>query len=215
MISLFYTAWEKYRFTVAYERGERDRFSHHLLDLIGLGTRGLQNRQLLDDDSLIYYCGLLSLHTRSAAALRHIISDYFKVPVEIEQFVGAWYKIDRETQCLFDKGNTYSEQLGVGAILGDEIWDQQSAVRLHLGPLTLDRYLDFLPNGKAYRPLQALAKFYSGGEIDFEIQLILQRDQVPPCRLGDETESAPQLAWTTWALTRPASSDVDDTILRI
>ena len=29
MISLFYQAWEKYRFTFAYERGERDRFSHH------------------------------------------------------------------------------------------------------------------------------------------------------------------------------------------
>ena len=41
MISLFYQAWEKYRFTIAYERGERDRFSHHLLDLIGLGTAGL------------------------------------------------------------------------------------------------------------------------------------------------------------------------------
>ena len=39
IISLFYQAWEKYRFTIAYERGERDRFSHHLLDLIGLGTR--------------------------------------------------------------------------------------------------------------------------------------------------------------------------------
>ena len=44
MISLFYQAWEKYRFTIPYERGERDRFSHHLLALIGLGTPGLQNR---------------------------------------------------------------------------------------------------------------------------------------------------------------------------
>ena len=44
MISLFYQAWEKYRFTIPYERGERDRFSHHLLALIGLGTPGLQER---------------------------------------------------------------------------------------------------------------------------------------------------------------------------
>src|SRR5450631_1049603 len=32
MVSLFYQAWEKYRVTIAYERGERDRFSHVLLD---------------------------------------------------------------------------------------------------------------------------------------------------------------------------------------
>jgi type VI secretion system protein ImpH len=215
MISLFYAAWEKYRFTVAYERAERDRFSHHLLDLIGLGTPGLQDRQSVRDDSLIYYCGLLSLHPRSALGLRQMISDYFDVPVEIDQFVGAWYKLDRETQCLFDKGNTYSEQLGVGAIIGDEIWDQQSAVRLRLGPMALARYLDFLPNGIAYSPLKALTRFYSGGEIDFEVQLVLEREQVPACELGSETESAPQLAWTTWALTRSAATDADDTILRI
>jgi type VI secretion system protein ImpH len=215
MISLFYAAWEKYRFTVAYERQERDRFSHHLLDLIGLGTPGLEDRQSVRDDSLIYYCGLLALHPRSAAGLRYILSDYFDIAVEVEQFVGGWYQLDRETQCLFDKGNTYSEQLGVGAIIGDEIWDQQSAVRLRFGPMPLARYLDFLPNGTAYSPLKALTRFYSGGEIDFEVQLVLQRDQVPGCELGSESDSAPQLAWTTWSLTKSATTDADDTILRI
>ena len=33
IISLFFQAWEKYRFWIAYERGDRDQFSHHLLDL--------------------------------------------------------------------------------------------------------------------------------------------------------------------------------------
>ena len=69
MISLFFQAWQKYRFTVAYERGERDRFSHHLLDLIGLGTEGLQNRQSVADDSLIYYAGLLAQQPRSAVCV--------------------------------------------------------------------------------------------------------------------------------------------------
>jgi type VI secretion system protein ImpH len=216
MISLFYAAWEKYRFTVAYERNERDRFSHHLLDLIGLGTPGLENRQgQLKDDSLIFYCGLLGLHPRASISLRNILADYFDIPVEIEQFVGAWHKLDRETQCLFDKANTYSEQLGVGTIVGDEIWDQQSGVRLRFGPLPLDRYLDFLPNGTAYEPLKTLTRFYCGGEMDFEVQLVLQREAVPPCDLGSTTEAAPQLGWTSWAITKPAATDADDTILRI
>src|SRR5204863_7315346 len=94
MVSLFYQAWEKYRFTIAYERGERDRFSHHLLDLIGLGTPGLHERQAVPDDSLLFYSGLLSLHPRSATALRQILIDYFAVPVQIEQFVGCWQGLD-------------------------------------------------------------------------------------------------------------------------
>ena len=76
MIALFFQAWQKYRFTVAYERGELDRFSHHLLDLIGLGTEGLQNRQAVLDESLIYYAGLLAQWPRSASALRQVLTDY-------------------------------------------------------------------------------------------------------------------------------------------
>src|SRR5205814_119956 len=48
-ISLFYRAWEKYRFDVTYSRrrrvaAESDLFSHALLSLVGLGTPGLQSR---------------------------------------------------------------------------------------------------------------------------------------------------------------------------
>jgi len=220
MISLFYQAWEKYRFQVAYERGDRDRFSHHLLDLIGLGTRGLANRQAVSDDSLIFYCGLLSLHPRSASALRNVLVDYFEVPVEVEQFVGAWYALDPDNQCRFDAADTYAEQLGVGAVAGDEIWDQQSGLRLTLGPLSLHQYLDFLPNGSAYAPLQALSKFFVGGQLEIEIQLVLKREEVPACELDDEPEAGgdkpmPQLGWVTWAKSAPMRRDPGDTILRI
>src|SRR5436190_1499211 len=130
MISLFYAAWEKYRFAIAYERGdvvstqsgerERDPMSHVLMHLIGIGTQGLPNRQAVPDHALLFYSGLLSLHARSPLALRNVLWDYFDVPVEIEQYVGAWYKLDIPTQCRFDKANTYSEQVGVGVIVGDE-----------------------------------------------------------------------------------------------
>ena len=220
MISLFYQAWEKYRFQVAYERGDRDRFSHHLLDLIGLGTAGLANRQAVSDDSSIFYGGLLSLHTRSASALRNILIDYFEVPVKIEQFVGAWYALDPDNQCLFGTGDSFSEQLGVGAVVGDEIWDQQSVVRLSLGPLSLRQYLNFLPNGSAYAPLQSLAKFFVGNQLEVEIQLVLKREEVPACELDDEQAAgsekvSPQLGWVTWAKSTPMRRDPDDTILRI
>ena len=76
--------------------------------------------------------------------------------------VGAWHPLEENNQCKFDKANTYSEQVGQGAIVGDEIWDQQSGVRIRLGPLTLKQYLDFLPTGTAYEPLQAILRFYSG-----------------------------------------------------
>lgn len=214
-ISFFYQAWEKYRFTIAYERGEGDRFSHHLLDLLGLGTPGLQGRQPLPDDGLLFYAGLLSPHARSATALRQLLMDYFDVPVEIEQFVGAWHKLDEDTQCRFTGSGDYSEQLGMGAVVGDEVWDQQSGVRIRLGPLTLAQYRDFLPNGPAYEPLRALTRFFAGDELDFELQLVLKKEEAPPCTLGEEGSAAPQLGWLTWAISVPHTQDPEGAILRL
>lgn len=214
MISLFYQAWEKYRFAVPYERGERDRFSHYVLALLGLGTSGLQDRQEVPDDSLLFYSGLLSSHARSAAGLRQLLADYFGVQVQIEQFVGAWYPVDEESQCSLGEGFSDSERLGLGAVVGDEIFDQQSRVRLRFGPLTLAEYNDFLPGGEGYRHVRALTKFFAGGEYDVELQLVLRREEVPPCELA-QAESGPKLGWTTWAKSGDLDRDPGETILEL
>jgi type VI secretion system protein ImpH len=214
-VSLFYQAFEKYRFTIPYERGERDRFSHHILALIGLATPGLQERLKPDgvpDDSLLFYSGLLSMHTRSAVALRQVLLDYFRVPVEIEQFVGVWRPVEQESQCSLGEGATYSERLGFGAVVGDEVWDQQSRVRVRLGPMTLEQYEDFLPGGEAYRRIRSIAGFFAGSEYDIELQLILKRNEVPRCEL---TSKGPQLGWTSWVKSAEFERDPGETILEL
>jgi type VI secretion system protein ImpH len=214
-ISLFYQAWEKYRITIEYERGRRERFSRYLLDLMGLGTRGLQGRQAVPDDSLMFYAGLFSQHPRSATTLRQILEDYFEVPVVIEQFTGAWFRLDRPSQCWLEENRTASERLGFGVVVGDEVWDEQSRVRICLGPLSLPRYLEFLPTGSASRALRAITKFFSGNEVDFEVQLVLKREETPGCELGAEGDAAPQLGWVSWAKTAPLGRDPSDAVLQL
>jgi type VI secretion system protein ImpH len=155
------------------------------------------------------------MHTRPASGLQQILWDYFNVPVEIEQVVGAWYPLEIPNQCKFDKASAISEQVGVGAIVGDEIWDQQSGVLIRLGPLSLKQYLDFLPTGSAHAPLQAMLRFYSGWEIDFQIQLVLKKDETPPCELGALGDASPRLGWVSWSKNQEMNRDPDDTILRI
>ena len=214
MISLFYQAWEKYQFLVPYERGERDRFSHHVLALLGLDTPGLQDRQDVPDDSLLFYSGLIGAHGRSAIGLEQLLSDYFGAEVEVEQFVGAWYPVERDSQCSLSESADFSEQLGFGAVVGDEIWDQQSRIRIRVGPLPLEQYNDFLPGGLAHRRIRALADFYVGGEYDVELQLVLKRDEVPPCELK-AGEIGSQLGWTSWVKSAGFSRDPGETILEL
>jgi type VI secretion system protein ImpH len=215
-ISLFYRAWEKYRFPIAYERGESaGPYNQLLLSIIGLATPALANRQTIADESLLFYAGLLGQRPRSAVALEQLLCDYFDAPVEVEQFVGAWCSLDSDTETRFQDSEGLSRRLGGGAVIGDEVWDPQSRVRLKLGPLPLDRYLEFLPSGSAYAPLRAITRFFCGDELDFEVQLILDRQQVPACVLGAEGDQAPLLGWATWVKSAAMSCDAADTVLRL
>jgi type VI secretion system protein ImpH len=215
MLSFFYQAWEKYRFAVSYERGERDRFSHHLLDLIGLGTLGLQERLAVPDDAFLFFAGILGQRPHSAHALELLLNDYFEVPFEVIQLVGGWFRLDATTECCIGERSTPSEQLGLGAVVGDEVWNQQASARIRIGPLDLEDYLDFLPNGSAYEPLRALLRFWTNEEIDFEVQLILEREEVPRCQLGGEGDGAPQLGWVSWMKSKPMERHPEETIFNV
>jgi type VI secretion system protein ImpH len=212
-LSLFYQAWEKYRFAIPYERGELDRFSGLLLDLIGLGTAGLQDRQAVPDEAFLYFAGILGQRPHSAKALELILEEYFEVPVEVQQLLGGWFRLDPATECRLGERESPSEQLGLGAVAGAEVWDQGARARVKLGPLSLSEYLDFLPNGTAFQALRALTRFFSNDEIDFDVQLVLKREEVPVCDLGLEGDESPRLGWVSWARSGPMGRDPEDTIL--
>lgn len=214
-ISFLYQAWEKYRFPVAYERGELDRFSHLLLDLIGMGTAGLQDRQAIPDEAFLFFAGVLAQRPRSAKALESILTEYFEVPVLVEQLLGAWFQLDSATECRMGNRETCSEQLGEGAVVGDEVWDQQARARIRLGPLSLSAYLDFLPKSPGYEALRSLTRFFSSDEIDFEVQLILKRDDVPRCELGSDGDQSPKLGWVSWVRSDLMGRDPEETILNL
>jgi type VI secretion system protein ImpH len=212
-ISLFYRAWEKNRFVIAYERDQSDLVTEHLSDLIGLGTPGVQDLFSIADESLVFYSGLLGLQGRPAVALEWMLEDYFGVPVEVQQFVGGWYPLSANTQCALGDESTTSAQLGIGAVIGDEIWDQQARVRVRIGPLNRSRYNDFLPEGSAYEALRTLTRLFCEDRFDFEAQLVLEKEEVPGCVLGSEGDKATPLGWTTWIRSAPLSRDADETVL--
>jgi type VI secretion system protein ImpH len=216
VISLFYQAWEKHRFAVVFERTGEDRLSHYLLSLVGLGTPGLQARLKVPDQALLFYSGLLALEPRSAVALEAILEDYFGVSVEVEQFVGSWQELAPSDCCALEDGESFNAQLGRTAVVGDAIWDEQSRIRVTLGPLSAQRYLEFLPGGPAADTLRSLVAFFCKDEIEVEFQLVLERGDVPACELGKEGEDGPRLGWFTWMKSRAGfDRDPRDTLLRL
>ena len=219
MISLFYRAWEKYRFPVAYERSrlsggkDYDAFSLSLFHLVGMGTEGLRDRLESGDGAFLYYSGLAAQQPRSASALEVMLGDYFGVPVTVNQFLGAWLRLDDENRTRLG-ANGANNLLGTTAIVGSKWWDQQSAFRVVLGPLSFKQFREFLPSEKGFRSLVELTRFFSGLTLDFDVQLVLKAAEVPSCRLTRPGPAAVRLGWSSWLKTREFSHNATDALLR-
>jgi type VI secretion system protein ImpH len=215
MISLFYRAWEKHRFFISYEKdplgSQETGFTRNLFDLIGMGTPGLINSGHLSfpHHALLRYAGLIAQRPHSASALRGILSDYFAVPVEILSFRGKWFALDADG--LSRLGENHN-QLGVDATAGDAIWNPQARIAIQAGPLSIEQFVDFLPNGKAFRALKDWVQFFIGTAIEFEFQSVLEASDVPEFCLSDEGPNAPRLGWMSWLKTEAFTEDARDAV---
>jgi type VI secretion system protein ImpH len=210
IISLFYRGWEKYRFFIGYEKGGSDVLSPRLMDLLGLGTEGLSGRVGVPDIACLNYVGLLGRHTRTAASLKRLLEDYFAIPVSIHQFAGTWRTIPAENRTRFSGVNRASERLGVGVVVGEEVWDHHGRIRVELGPMSFERYIDFLPGRHGHHDLTAWLRFYSNGAYETEVKLILHREEAPGCQLGDHSDQKPRLGLVSWLKTKPLQRDPGD-----
>jgi type VI secretion system protein ImpH len=218
LISLFYRAWEKHSPPVQYElaavRDQRpDPFTQYLFDLIGMGTEGLRGRMRVQDEALLLYAGLIAQRPLSVSSLRGILRDYFSLPVAIEQNVGDWYALEDGDLCYLAPESPRS-QLGVAALAGDAVWNQQSLFRICLGPLSLERFLEFLPNGPAMTKLVELTTWLAGQAMAFEVQVLLRAEDVPYARLTDDGENAPRLGWIGWLKTMEFEAPAGDAVSR-
>jgi type VI secretion system protein ImpH len=216
LVSLFYRAWQKHRFPVLYESAAiegpvPDLFTQALFDLVGLGTNGLRGRMQVVDESLLRYAGLIAQRPHSASALQSILRDYFGIPVQIDQCLGSWYELE-ECDRLFLAPDLERNQLGVGAFIGDKVWDQQSRFRLRLGPVDFDRFRDFLPGRRGILQLVEVTRYLVGQALAFDVQLILRAAEVPDPRLTDTGPAALQLGWSSWLKTSPFQQHAADAV---
>jgi type VI secretion system protein ImpH len=199
LVSLLYRVRKKHRLGLAGLSPERDAFAGHLFALLGLGTRGVRERLLVKDRTVLFYAGLLTQQPRSITGLEAMLADYFGVPVQGWQFCGRWRSLEADQVTTLGVSGQ-NRRLGDSVVLGTRLWDQYGAFELRLGPLTLPQFGTFLPIGQGFDALCELTRFYVRGAFDFTVRLLLRAAEVPTAQLSREHGS--RLGWTTWLHTR-------------
>jgi type VI secretion system protein ImpH len=242
-ISLFYRAWDKYRFFLAFERGEfarvePDPFTLGLLSLIGVGAPALRNRLgishsktpdrqeheralgRIEDLALLRFSGFFAHRPRNAVSLEAMLSAFLKLPVQVIQFQGQWLKL-APTNCTALKAQQANNALGQNVVVGDRVWDVQSKIRVRLGPLTYTQFQSFLPDPspqpqrKALFLLSQLVRLYVGPELDVEFQLVLRKDEVPSCSFGPAgADMGSRLGWNAWSKRKPKDYDAEEAVFQ-
>jgi type VI secretion system protein ImpH len=194
LLSLYYRAWAKYRYPVQWKPGGTDEISAKLLALCGLADASVRDALGVPAVRVLRYAGVLTQTPRSAAALRGILADYFEgVPCTVQQCVLRWVPVDAEDRWRIGRQNG---QLGESATVGARVADRRGKLRIVFGPTDLPTFLRFLPPGDYYAAAAALARFVLRDNLEFDFEVRLRPEEVPPPVLSRNW--APCLGWTSW-----------------
>ncbi|MDQ6619665.1 MAG: type VI secretion system baseplate subunit TssG [Pseudomonadota bacterium] len=211
----FYRAWADAQATVSLDRGahpgaghDGDSFSRYIASLIHLGDPTLRNRDAVPDHAKFFGAGHLVRETRNAEGLQRLLQLFFNVPVGIEQWVSHWLTLLPEQRTRLGGGRP-ADQLGVGAVAGASVPDVQSRFRVRMGALSRAEYDQHLPGGRFFMQVLGWLRNYIGFELQWDLRLVLKREEVPSAALGGMT----RLGWTSWLGTRTRQDDADDLVL--
>jgi type VI secretion system protein ImpH len=224
LVSLFYRAWQKYRFPFAYEETKRtsagqdeDLFTYVLYALAGLGTDGLRERQVFDDEAILYYVGHFAHQPRCAASLEIMLCDYFELPIEVQQYYGQWLYLTEDYQTSLPTRLNPAGlncRLGRDVIVGERVWGVENKFRLRVGPLGYGDFCRLLPTGDVLLAMCQMVRLYAGPHYDFDVQPVLLAAEVPWCQLSPNG-ACPRLGWNTWLRNEPFRADVDDAVFAL
>jgi type VI secretion system protein ImpH len=175
----------------------------------------------VDDLALLRYGGFLAHRPRCAVSLEAMLRSYLKLPVQVQQFQGQWFRLDPANQSVVG-GPSPTSAMGVNVVVGERVWDVQAKIRVRLGPLSYERFLELLPDRspvpqrKLIFLVAQLVRLYVGLEIDVDVQLVLKAAEVPATNLGRSAAGAgSRLGWNTWSRSRPMRRDADDAVFQV
>jgi type VI secretion system protein ImpH len=187
-----YRAWAQSQAAAGLDRAEDEAFSRYVARLTGHDPLEIRD-SVLPAHARLAASTHLGREARNPDGLAATLARFFAVPVQLQEFVLHWIRIDDEDQSHLGQARA-SSVMGAGAIAGEVVADRQNKFRLVIGPLTLDQYLRFTPRGKDLALLVEWVRAFVGHEFVWEVELRVRNDNTPPARLDD----AERLGWSTW-----------------
>ena len=135
--------------------------------------------------------------------------------MEIEQFVGAWCRLDEDAQCRLDEGAGRVQQLGVGAWSATRFGSRRPGSDRDRPAAIARNIWIFCRAGPPIAPLRAITGYFPATNSTSKLQLILKREETPGVRARRRRRSRSQAWIFELGQTRPLDRDPAETILQL
>lgn len=193
MVALFYQACGKYRLEHTLDTQARDVQLPMLLALAGIASRGGDTSA--GNHAPAWYAGLLRHRPACAHAIAKVLADHCRIPMVLEQLVGAWDYLPPNRLSRLGNANFV---LGHGATVGLRLWRHDRRMRLHVGPLDPAQLQHFLPHGAGAQAIAQMLALFGAPRLQVEVQLLLSASCIAPLVLSNHPDRQRRLGWTTF-----------------
>jgi type VI secretion system protein ImpH len=212
--SFFVTAHRKYRLPSLfqlYRIGADNKITAAIYSLMGFATERHRDALRLHKEVPLYYAGYFADQRRPAICLELMLNDFLGIPVKVHQFHLRRLAISEDEQTRLGGVRRENAILGHTAIAGATCLNRTGSIRITIGPVGYAQYLALMPDRSLYGQLTELIRLFCGPSINYDIQIVLRKEEIPQTRL-DSKSPVGRLGWDSWALQGQAVQDSGDTI---
>ncbi len=178
MYTLFFRAWQKYRFIGMAAALAGNPVAQRIASLAGI------DRARISDPFFSHslaYTGSLTGKARPKQALCALLADYFGgLPIALCEWQPRWTEIRTPTRVGVDS------RLGVTSMLGTRKWDISGKFRVSVGPLPRATFETFLRASDNIAAMKRLVALFLGDPLEFDIEVKLESSELVPVILGKD-----------------------------
>jgi len=167
-----------------------------LLSLSGHLNKEQRKLHQQTDETYIGLAGDLANCRMSLPIIRKLLHRTLGVHLHaMNSLIGRWLLVEESDHTHIGQKN---HRLGSEATLGKRIWDQHAIFELVLGPLTVSRIQELVPNGKDYPKLKKVIEWISDLKCDCKITLLCSPDSASETKLSQHKNQTNSLGYGTW-----------------
>lgn len=183
LLSLFYRAWRKYRFTAGYRADGSDVLMRRGLAFVGVDIAGALPRHSLPPIMQLALAPLLSQRTRSARTLQIVFEHLLPpgVEVNIQSFIERFVTIAEDQRVSLGRLNT---SLDRDFTIGRRVRDRAGRFRVSMGPVSYPDFERLMPGGPLYPMIRTIIEQFSRGIAEAELEVSLKEEDSPRFALG-------------------------------